>query len=103
RRPADLAGLTSGQSPPGRFNGYDRCHKGCRVGRASMFQAKTHRNGLTKRRRPANFESNPALRPEKDAASITVRLPIRNEFDEDRVEYVGSRKAAVLKRPRFGS
>jgi hypothetical protein len=43
------------------------------------------------------FEGNPTLRPKKDAASITVRLPVANEFNEDTVEYVRSRKAAVLK------
>jgi hypothetical protein len=42
------------------------------------------------------FEGNPALRPKKGAASITVRLPVANEFNEDTVEYVRSRKEAVL-------
>jgi hypothetical protein len=43
------------------------------------------------------FEGNPALRPKKGAASITLRLPVSNEFNEGTVEYVRSRKAAVLK------
>jgi hypothetical protein len=42
------------------------------------------------------FERNPALRPRKGAASITVRLPVAHEFNEETVEYVRSRKAAVL-------
>jgi hypothetical protein len=46
------------------------------------------------------FEGNPALRPKKGAASITVRLPVANEFNEDTVEYVRSRKEAVLDQVR---
>ena len=42
------------------------------------------------------FESNPDLRPKKNATWITVRLPVANEFDESTVEYARARKAAVL-------
>jgi hypothetical protein len=44
----------------------------------------------------AYFEGNPALRPKKGAATITVRLPVTNDFNEDTVEYVPARKDAVL-------
>ena len=48
------------------------------------------------------FEGNPALRPKKGAASITVRLPAANEFNEDTVEYARARKAAVLNQIKGG-
>ncbi len=42
------------------------------------------------------FESNPDLRPKKNATSITVRFPVSNAFNEDTVEYARARKAVVL-------
>jgi hypothetical protein len=46
------------------------------------------------------FEGNPAARPRKGAATITVRLPVANELNEDTVEYVRARKEAVLSQLR---
>src|SRR5262249_8742761 len=46
------------------------------------------------------FEGNPDARPRKGAATITVRLPVANEFNEDTVEYVRARKEAVLSQLR---
>ena len=42
------------------------------------------------------FESNSGLRPNTNATSITVRLPVGNEYNEGTVEYARARKEALL-------
>jgi Domain of unknown function (DUF4365) len=42
------------------------------------------------------FESNTGLRPKTNATSITVRLPVGNEFNEGTVEYARAKKEALL-------
>ena len=42
------------------------------------------------------FESNTGLRPKTNATSISVRLPVGNEFNEGTVEYARTRKEALL-------
>jgi hypothetical protein len=44
----------------------------------------------------AYFGSTPSRRPRKGAASVTVRLPVGNLFDDETVEYVRLKKQSVL-------
>ena len=44
----------------------------------------------------AYFGSTASSRPRKGAASVTVRLPVGNRFDETTVDYVRMKKQSVL-------
>ncbi len=44
----------------------------------------------------AYFGSTPSTRPKKGATSVTVRLPVANEFDENTVDYARAKKRSAL-------
>ncbi len=43
----------------------------------------------------AYFEEDPRRGPKKAAKTVTVHVPIQNEFNEDTVDYMRARKAAI--------
>ena len=45
----------------------------------------------------AHFAAGVAKKPKKKAKSITIRVPVKNEFTEETVDYMRERKAVVLK------